>query len=133
MTVKTVSKSGLPFGVAKLSRQGFSEHQLPNVRQRQAWHHVSGPVREFTTSMTRQGKDNAGNDLQGKEEDISSVCLLEKIASAPWMFNLPHEPTDRLEKTLILIVQIVSYLIRKDEEQYFTVSRRAFSGALIEI
>lgn len=82
--------------------------------------------------MMRQGEGNAGHELQGKEEDFSSVCWLEKIASAPWLFNLPHEPTDRLEKTLILIVQIVSYLIRKDEEQYFTVSHRTFSGALIE-
>lgn len=129
MTVKIVSKSDLLFGVVEVSRRQFFAGQLLSVRQRQAWHHNSGPVRGFTTSATRQGKDNAGQELQGKEGEVWSICLLEKTASAPWLFNLPHEPVDRLEKTLILIVQIVTYLIRPNEEQHFTVS---LSGALIE-
>ena len=131
--MKTVSNLGLLFGVVEVPRREFSARQLPSfVRQRQAWHHVSRPVRRFTTSTTRQGKDNARDELHGKEEEVSSIGMLEKVASAPWLFNLPHEPAHRLEKTLILIVQIVTYLVRPIEEQHFTVSRRAFSGALIE-
>ena len=48
------------------------------------------------------------------------IGALERTANAPWLFQLPHDPTDRLKRSFTLMFQVILYLGRPQEEDKAT-------------
>ncbi|TFK33170.1 hypothetical protein BDQ12DRAFT_691592 [Crucibulum laeve] len=91
--------------------------------------------RKYSTQPPPQDPSSSASNASEKPSDSTSeippvawLQVLETTASAPWLAHVPTDPADRLRRSYTLILQIVLYLSRPQQDDGAEQFLSAFSS-----